>query len=171
MWPNPLRRLTPPEDCVLCVLSNWQGDERYTFLLDNGNDLRVDGDIVVNHDAWYSGVPAVNRCEGASTCSPATCYDWTPSSGDHRVRMCGHALYVDHSAGSTTSTLSARTISLAGGWQARNDTDIVHADQLAATCPAHPKFLGYPAALQETNVCIGVPQIADPLNDPASPHP
>jgi hypothetical protein len=155
-------------DCVFCVLSNWGGDERYTFILDNGNDLRVDGDVMVNHDAWYGGVQAIVRC-GSSPCTPPTCYDWSPLPTDHRVQMCGHALYVDHSNGSTPTILSARTISLTGGWDGRIDTDVVHADQLAAPCPAHPRFLGYPPALQETNVCIGVPQIVDPLNDPANP--
>ncbi len=153
-------------DCIFCVLSD--ALDRYTLRLDRGSDLRVDGGVMVNNDSWYEGTLAVNRC-GSSPCTPPTCLDWSPSPAEDRILMCGTSFYVDHTVTSTVSTLSARTISLSGGWQARNNTDVVHADQLAGTCPAHPKYLGYPVALQETNVCIGVPQIVDPLNDPGNP--
>ena len=152
---------------TLIALSNSSG--HYTFLVDNGNDLRVDGGIFSNHADWYTGMAAVIRCGGSNPCSPATCSDWDPLPTQYGIQMCGYSIYVDHSAGSNPTILSARTIAAAGGWQARSGSDIIHADQLVP-CPAHPKNLGYPTPfLQETNVCIGVPQIVDPLNDPANP--
>ncbi len=156
--------------CNFCSLSEWQGDDRYVTLIDNGNDLRIDGDIFSNHGTWYSGTPAVNRC-GANPCSAATCHDaLRPGGQTDNILMCGHSIYVDHSGGSTPTILSARTIATTGGWQARSKDDIIHADQTAANCVAHPKNLDYPTAfLQETNVCIGSPKIVDPLNDPGDP--
>ncbi len=153
---------------TLIALSNWSG--HYTFLVDNGNDLRVDGGIFSNHVDWYTGIAAVIRCGGSNPCSPATCSDWDPLPTQYGIQMCGYSIYVDHSGGSMPTILSARTISTAGGWQARSGNDIIHADQLAADCVYHPKNLGYPTPwLQETNVCIGAPQIVDPLNDPGNP--
>ena len=148
-----------------------RGTTEYVTLIDNGNDLRIDGDIFSNHGTWYAGTPAVNRCGGANPCSAATCGDWIrPGGPTDNILMCGHSIYVDHSGGSTPTILSARTIATTGGWQARSKNDIIHADQLAPSCVAHPKNLGYPTPfLQETNVCIGVPQIVDPLNDPGDP--
>ena len=155
--------------CNFCSLSNWQGDDRYTLLIDNGNDLRVDGDIFSNHATWYQGTPAVNRC-GTNPCNAASCGDWNGLPSNHNILMCGHNIYVDHSGGATPTILSAKTIAAAGGWQARSSNDIIHADQRAPICPAAPQYLGYPTTfLQQTNVCVGVPQVVDPLNDPANP--
>jgi hypothetical protein len=161
-------RISSPSvaNCSFCSLSNWA--DRYTLLLDSGNDLRVDGDIFANQNSWYTGSTAISRC-GANPCSPPTCDDWNPSPGEDRILMCGQALYVDHSGGSTPSILSANTISSVGGWQARSENDIVHADEKTPTCPASPRNLNYPLAIQETNVCIGLPQLVDPLNDPSNP--
>ena len=159
--------------CNFCSLSDWQGDDRYVLLIDNGNDLRIDGDIFSNHATWYTGGgsngTAMNRC-GADPCSAPTCGDWNGLPSNRNILMCGHSIYVAHSGGSTPTILSARSIAAAGGWEGRSSNDIIHADQLAPICPAHPKYLGYPTPfLQETNVCIGVPQIVDPLNDPGDP--
>ena len=159
--------------CNFCSLSEWQGDDRYVTLIDNGNDLRIDGDIFSNHGTWYAGTPAVNRCGGANPCSAATCGDWIrPGGTTNNILMCGHSIYVAHTGGGAgnQSILSARTIATTGGWQAESMYDIIHADQLTPVCPAHPKDMDWADPfLQETNVCIGVPRIVDPLNDPADP--
>jgi len=149
--------------CNFCALSDWIGYS--TFLIDNGADLRVDGDIVVNQDTWYAGTEAVNRC-GTNPCTPPSCSDWNGLPSDQRIRMCGDSIYVAHTGGATNSVVSARTISVNGGWQAARYYDVMYADQLAAECVYHPQPLAW---AQPANVCIGMPKIADPLNDPANP--
>ena len=158
--------------CSFCSLSNYGGEDRYAIDLNAGNDLRVDGDIFSNHATWYSGAAALGgsppRCS-TSPCSPANCVDWVGSPTD-RIRMCGHSIYIDNDSG-CCSILSARTISMAGGWESNAHDDVLHADQLALDCPAHPKNLGYISlgVNPETNVCIGAAQRVDPLNDPNNP--
>ena len=158
---RPSGRLRPhPGRDVQLLLAERLGRPAYVLLIDNGNDLRVDGDIFSNHGTWYGGAEAVNRCGGANPCSAATCHDGpSPNGGQSdNILMCGQSIYVDHSGGLTTTILSAKTIAAAGGWQARSKDDIIHADQPTANCVAHPKNLNYPTAfLQETNVCIGSP--------------
>jgi Flp pilus assembly protein TadG len=149
--------------CNFCVLSDWLGYS--TFLIDNGADLRVDGDIVVNQDNWYGGTEAVNRC-GTNPCTPPSCSDWNGLPSDQRIRMCGDSAYIAHSGGATDTVVSANTISINGGWQAARYQDVMRADQLAAGCQYHPEPLAY---AQLANVCIGMPKIVDPLNDPANP--
>ncbi len=159
---------TQVAQCNFCSLSNW--DDKYTLLLDNGNDLRIDGDLSSNHVWWYSGTEAVNRCGGTDPCTAPTCSDWNPPAGEHRIMMCGQSLYVDHSGGSTPTILSARTIATAGGWQARSENDIIHADQEATPGCYSPKNMHYSTPfLQDTNVCIGMSPIVDPLDDPSKP--
>ena len=149
--------------CNFCVLSDWIGYS--TFQVDNGADLRVDGDIVVNQDNWYSGTTAVNRC-GTNPCTPPSCSDWNGLPSDSRIRMCGDSAYLAHSGGLTDTLVSARTISINGGWQTARYQDVMRADQLAAGCAYHPQPLAW---AEPANVCIGMPKIADPLNDPANP--
>lgn len=157
--------------CNFCALSDWNSYS--TLLLDNGSDLRVDGDIIVNQDDWYTGATAVDRCGGNDPCSVASCGSWNGYDRgwpyDNRVLMCGTSMYVDNTGGPFGSLLSAKTISINGGWQVWNHHDKVHADELAATCPAHPNYTAWPPAYESSNVCIGVPKIADPFNDPNNP--
>jgi hypothetical protein len=61
-------------------------------------------------------------------------------------------------------TISAQRISVHGGWETHN-LNIARADGLAANCVNHTDPLAYSGA----NVCIYMPQIADPFNDPVFP--
>ncbi|HYN70220.1 MAG TPA: Ig-like domain-containing protein [Candidatus Eisenbacteria bacterium] len=153
--------------CNLCALSDWLTYS--TLLLDNAADLRVDGDIIVNQDNWSTGSAAIGPC-GTSPCTGAKC------SGANTtlpvIRMCGDSVWLNQTGGTGHTHLSARTISINAGWQTQNG-NILTADQLAAFCPYHPEPVAYQAmGISPTpvaNVCIGVPKIADPLNDAANP--
>jgi hypothetical protein len=61
-------------------------------------------------------------------------------------------------------TITAQRISVHGGWET-HDLNIARADGLAPGCVDHTDPLAYSGA----NVCIFMPQIADPFNDAAYP--
>jgi hypothetical protein len=61
-------------------------------------------------------------------------------------------------------TITAQRISVHGGWET-HDLNIARADGLVPGCVDHTDPLAYSGA----NVCIFMPQIADPFNDPVYP--
>jgi hypothetical protein len=136
--------------CSFCVLTKWAGDgSDNSFTMDNTGHMRVDGDILI------SGPAITGPC--------------TPGPGNFRV--CGTALHLYHTGGTPgdLTHLSARTISIAGGWSSAAGTQ-AKADGLAADldgtdCDWHPDPLGYPSAGYPTaNVCVGMPPLLDPYN-------
>jgi Flp pilus assembly protein TadG len=112
----------------------------HTLVLKNGARLRVDGDIIVN---------SVN---GGYT--PGTCV----RSGLYKV--CGDGFDIFGAGGNIT----AQRISVHGGWET-HDLNIARADGPAPGCVDNVNPLAYSGA----NVCIHMPLIADPFNDPAFP--
>lgn len=127
--------------CSFCSLN--ASDKNHTLVLKNGATLRVDGDIYTNSS------------NGGST--PGKCGKL------EKWFVCGDAFDIFGAGG----YISARTISVVGGWET-HDNNPTYADYLAPGCvdtydpPSQPK----PPA---SNVCIHMPVIADPLNDPANP--
>ena len=125
--------------CNFCSLNN--SNQNHTLILKNGSALRVDGDIHANsHNGGYT---------------PGVC---TPLTG-HKV--CGDGFDVFGEGG----YISAKHITVVGGWETHDD-NIVIADELAPGCGEHPRP---PDQLEESKVCIHMPELADPLNDPANP--
>jgi Flp pilus assembly protein TadG len=114
--------------------------QNHTLVLKNSATLRVDGDIYVN------------STNGGTT--PGVC----ATSG---WKVCGDAFDVFGTGG----TISAKTIAVVGGWET-HDQNIAVADGLAPGCAEDPQP---PSQLQWSNVCIHMPVLADPLNDPARP--
>ena len=165
--------------CNLCILSDYQNNT--TLMLNNNANLRVDGDVIVNQDNWYYGnsTPATKVCPTSPAGNPKHCFD--PLSTIYLqgaltdlpvIQMGGDSVWLDQSNAGHTH-LSARTISITGGWQAQNH-DYMTADELAPVCPYHQEPAAY-ALLGVTpvpvaNVCQGTPKLADPLNDPAHPE-
>lgn len=146
---------TSVAQCSFCALNT--STTHHTLVLKNGATLRVDGDIYVNSS------------NGGYT--PGTC-------STNKWNVCGDGFDVFGSGGS----ISARTIKVNGGWET-HDNNIATADtvgtidsvtKLACTattvscvpCPEHPNP---PSQVQTANVCIHLPQIPDPLNDPLTP--
>ena len=128
---------TSVASCSFCSLNNTNGN--HTLVLKNGATLRVDGDIYVNSS------------NGGYT--PGSCgkqKDWF---------VCGDGFDIFGDCGKIT----ARTISVNGGWET-HDNGLTYADRRVAGCvdsldpPAQPNP-------PPSNVCIHMPQIADPLND------
>ena len=144
--------------CSFCSLNT--SDDNHTLVLKNGATLRVDGDIYVN------------STNGGTT--PAHCDD---AKEVDQWDVCGDAFDVFGDGGQ----ISARTISVVGGWETHDDNP-TKADRLATVmtgtppapvpCPLHPdpplQVTLYPL-LVPSNVCIHMPQIPDPLNDPTKP--
>jgi Flp pilus assembly protein TadG len=127
--------------CSFCALNDTT--QNHTLVLKNSSTLRVDGDIYVNSS------------NGGYT--PGTCVADPKST----YKVCGDAFDVFGTGGS----ISAKTIAVNGGWET-HDQNIATADGLATGCSEHPN----PAAqTQSANVCIHMPQITDPLNDPSQP--
>ena len=128
--------------CNFCAINDTNSN--HTLVLKNGATLRVDGDIYVN------------SASGGYT--PGSC-------GTSGWKVCGDGFDVFGTGG----YISARTISTNGGWET-HDLNIATADGLAtlngSPCPEHPNP---PSQTQTANVCIHMPQIPDPLNDPAKP--
>jgi putative Flp pilus-assembly TadE/G-like protein len=125
--------------CSFCSLN--RSSDNHTLILKNGAALRVDGDIYVNSS------------NGGYT--PGSCgklKDW---------HVCGDGFDIFGDGGS----ISAQTISVHGGWET-HDNNPTYADGLATGCVDHPQP---PAQGPPANVCIHMPQIADPLNDPLTP--
>lgn len=141
--------------CSFCSLN--KGDKNHTLLLakgDSGANLRVDGDIYVNS----------TNADWAANQTAAVC---TSGYGkDTGYHVCGDAFDVFGGGG----YISAKTIGVVGGWET-HDTDITTADGLAAGCTYHPEPPSYAGLIPVPvgNVCIGMPQIPDPLNDPNKP--
>ncbi len=119
----------------------------------------------MNQDTWYTGTTAVNRCDGANPCTPPTCDDWNGLPSDQRTR-CGDAMYIAHRGGLSNTSVSAKTISINGGWQTQRWQDVVHADQLAASCPYHPQPLAVGPGRQRVHRHA---QDRRPVNDPLNP--
>lgn len=126
--------------CNFCSLNN--SNSNHTLVLKNGANLRVDGDIHANsHNGGYT--PGV--------CLPLT--QW---------KVCGDGFDVFGDGGS----ISAKHITVVGGWET-HDENVVTADELAPGCvdshdpPSQP--------VKPSNVCIHMPEIPDPFNDPAKP--
>src|SRR4029077_9188576 len=86
--------------------------------------------------------------------TPGTC-------ATNQYKVCGDGFDIFGAGGS----ISAKTISTVGGWET-HDQNIATADGLAPGCSEHPNP---PAQSQTANVCVHMPAIADPLNDPAHP--
>ncbi|HVA85452.1 MAG TPA: Ig-like domain repeat protein [Candidatus Saccharimonadales bacterium] len=128
--------------CNFCALNN--SNKNHTLVLQNSAELRVDGDIYVN------------STNGGTTPGVCTLNKWN---------VCGDGFDIFGTGGS----ISAKTISVVGGWET-HDQNIATADGLAQTnganCPEHPNP---PSQAQTANVCIHMPVLADPLNDPTRP--
>jgi hypothetical protein len=163
--------------CSLCVLgSEWSpslsihGSEKGTEAT-----LRIDGDVRVNKAAWYSGTTAVNRCAGSNPCTAPSCVaegdPWVrPGGNSGNEDMCGRSMELHNSNGGNILWY-AQSIGVSGGWQAKLPHRI-HADQLADGCVHHPTPYDWTASapvVADANVCIGLPPLVDPLNDPADP--
>ena len=142
--------------CNFCATST--GGWNHVFLLDNGADLRVDGDVYINGPA------------GVSPMNTTTCHSSNPNPTLAAFVVCGDAFDLKHSGGATATAMSAKSISVVGGWETHGGS-VAQADQLAPTCPYHFEPPGY-AALTPVpvgNVCVGVQPLADPLNDLVNP--
>jgi Flp pilus assembly protein TadG len=128
--------------CSFCAINDT--NVNHTLVLQSSSTLRVDGDIYVNSS---NGGFTPNTCKLSQ---------WN---------VCGDAFDTFGTGG----YISAKTIAVNGGWET-HDQNIATADGLAqvngAACPEHPNP---PSQAQTANVCIHMPQIADPLNDPAHP--
>jgi len=144
--------------CSFCSLNDSYGN--HTLVLKNGATLRVDGDIVVNSRDGLTGDSKVSF--DGTTCVAGQ--EAGKYKGDFFV--CGDGFDIFGTGG----TISARTISVTGGWET-HDFNIAWADALAevngAPCPLHTQPLGYSSPV--ANVCLGMPTIADPLNDSLTP--
>ena len=130
---------TEVASCNFCSLNN--SNQNHTLILKSGAALRVDGDIHANsHNGGYT----------PGTCTPLT-----------KWKVCGDGFDVFGTGG----YISAKRITVVGGWET-HDNNIVTADELAPGCVDHPKP---PSQSQEAKVCVHMPEIVDPLNDPANP--
>jgi hypothetical protein len=144
--------------CNFCSLNNTT--KNHTILLQGGSLLRVDGDIYTNSYNGCVNTSTVNglvQCNDAATCALNA---W---------KVCGDAFDVFGTPPTPPAYISAKTISVVGGWET-HDQNIVTADSLlapnptppppTATCPytANP-----PSQAQTSNVCIHMPPIVDPF--------
>jgi len=143
--------------CSFCSLNNTK--QIHTILLQNGASLRVDGDIYTNSWSGCVSTSTVNglvQCNDAAICEMK---DW---------KACGDAFDVFGTPPTPPAYISARTISVVGGWET-HDQNIVIADSRLApptrtTClyaPTPPdQLIADPRA---SNVCIHMPPIVDPF--------
>jgi Flp pilus assembly protein TadG len=141
---------TSVAQCSFCSLN--RTDHNHTLVLKNGATLRVDGDIYVN---------STNGGTSPSDCQANDIKNW---------KVCGDGFDIFGAGGSIT----ARTISVTGGWET-HDSNPTKADHLATTsdgtpCALHPDPPSQTNPWLPSNVCIHMPQITDPLNDPAKPQ-
>ncbi|MES2209410.1 MAG: Ig-like domain-containing protein [Chloroflexota bacterium] len=146
-------------NCSFCSLNDSYGN--HTLVLKNGATLRVDGDIYVNSKDGLTGDSKVSF--NGVTCVPGQ--EAGKDKGDFFV--CGDGFDIFGAGGSIT----AKTISVVGGWET-HDFNIASADSRATLadgtpCPLYTQPLGYSTPV--ANVCIGMPPIADPLNNPSDP--
>jgi Flp pilus assembly protein TadG len=143
--------------CSFCSLNN--SDQNHTLVLKNGSTLRVDGDIYVN------STNGLGKDFNGTSCTAGKGDGGKENKGNFYV--CGDAFDIFGAGG----TITAQTISVVGGWET-HDGNVVSADRLAKLpngqpCPLHTQPLAY--STPTANVCIGMPAIADPLNDPQNP--
>jgi Flp pilus assembly protein TadG len=124
--------------CSFCSLNN--SNHNHTLVLKNSATLRVDGDIYVN---------STNGGTAKGTCTPLT-----------KWKVCGDGFDIFGDGG----TISAKTISVVGGWET-HDQNIALADAQTAGCDSWDP----PSQVQTSNVCIHMPTISDPLNDSSRP--
>ena len=110
--------------------------QNHTLVLKNSAALRVDGDIYV--DSTNGG-----------TTDPCKL---------NQYNVCGDAFDIFGAGGS----ISAKTIAVVGGWET-HDQNIATADGLATGCGEHPQP---PAQAPTANVCVHMPVLVDPLDDP-----
>jgi hypothetical protein len=155
--------------CGLCVLGTDGTPE--TLGLSSDARLRVDGAVYVNQNHWTSGSPATLRC-GTNPCRADACNPspWSrPGGNSSDENMCGESLSLSNANGGT-DLLSASTIAVRGGWYSKRQ-NLVKADSLAPGCQYHPTPSDWVAdwGVSNSNVCIGMPVLVDPLNDPGDP--
>lgn len=129
--------------CNFCSLNS--STSNHTLVLKNSSTLRVDGEIYVN------------SANGGTTPGVCTLKQWN---------VCGDGFDVFGTGGS----ISAKAISVHGGWET-HDLNIATADTLdknadGTDCNEHPNP---PSQAQTANVCIHMPVMPDPLNDPSKP--
>lgn len=128
--------------CTFCSLNNTS--QNHTLVLKNSATLRVDGEIYVD------------STNGGTTPGVCELKKWN---------VCGDGFDIFGAGG----YIYARTIAVVGGWET-HDQNIAVADELAlkngAPCPEHPNP---PSQGPTSNVCIHMPYLPDPLNDPAKP--
>jgi hypothetical protein len=144
--------------CSFCAIN--KTNKNHAILHKNGSTLRVDGDIYVNST---DGGTLPTDCDNLDKNGKFT--------GDELkdFKVCGDAL----DAHGTGGSISARTISVAGGWET-HDKNSVKADQLAllsdgSPCTAHPDPPKQVAPYLPSNVCIHMQQLSDPLYDDKAP--
>ena len=115
--------------------------QNHTLVLNNSATLRVDGEIYVDSQ------------NGGTT--PGVC-------ALNKWNVCGDGFDIFGAGG----YISAKSIAVVGGWET-HDQNIATADELAPGCTEHPNP---PSQVQTSNVCIHMPYLPDPLNDPANPR-
>jgi Flp pilus assembly protein TadG len=130
-------------ECNFCSLNN--SSDNHTLVLKNSATLRVDGEIYVN------------STNGGTTPGVCSLSKWN---------VCGDGFDIFGAGGS----ISAKAISVVGGWET-HDGNIAVADGRdtlpnGTLCPEYPKPPSQPV---ESNVCIHMPVMADPMNDPTKP--
>lgn len=126
--------------CSFCSLN--RSSKNHTLVLKNGATLRVDGDIYVNSS------------NGGYTPGSCVLNQWT---------VCGDGFDIFGAGG----LITARTISVNGGWET-HDNNPTQADFLVPGCETYDPP-SQTAPYIPSRVCIHMPQIADPLNDPLTP--
>ena len=142
--------------CSFCALNT--SKSKHTLLLRSGAHLRVDGDIYVNSS---NGSAGPNEFNVDGTC--------TATWDNTRDRVCGDGFDLF----GTAPYISAKDISTVGGWEQQGDngTATTIADVYAKVggndCPVHTQTKHQ---TQAPKVCIRMPVITDPLNDPAHPE-
>jgi Flp pilus assembly protein TadG len=131
--------------CALCSLN--ATSQNHTLLLQDSATLRVDGTIYVNSS-------------NGGTTDPCTLKQWN---------VCGDGFDTFGTGG----YLTANHIDVVGGWEThdQNIATATTADTDPANTPGGTtcEDPNPPSQAQTANVCIHMPVIADPLNDPSNP--
>ncbi|HEY8867825.1 MAG TPA: Ig-like domain-containing protein [Candidatus Limnocylindrales bacterium] len=144
--------------CNFCSLNN--STKNHTLLLQNSSSLRVDGDIYVNSTNGCVNVVVVNGLNG---CSDGT----TCALKSYNVCGDGFDVFGTPPAG-TTASISAKTISVVGGWET-HDGNLAAADgplQTGCVDPNPPSQPGPP----NSYVCVHMPPLVDPLGGVDPPN-
>jgi hypothetical protein len=111
----------------------------HTLVLKNGATLRVDGEIYVNSS------------NGGTQAGVCNVKDW---------EVCGDGFDVFGAGG----YISAKKITVVGGWET-HDGNVAYADEITPGCEWYTPL----AQAQPAKVCIHMPVMVDPLNNPAQP--